>query len=250
LAVSIKANTNLVSLGTSLTYTITVTNLSATAATGVFLTNTVPSEAAFVSANTSVGGFVQSGGIVVAGFGPLAAGATAVLSVVATPTNAAVLIARANVASAEPDSNPANNVAFTATTVTNPAPALVDLGISLTAAPNPVIAGEPLAFSLTITNNSASVASAVFVTNTLPPNVNLVSVLPSQGTATTNVGIIIVSLGSVSNSNPATIAIVVVPQAAGALTNLVNVTGLEADSTNNSASAVVTVVGAQGSNWS
>ena len=88
-----------VNAGSTLTYTVSVTNRSASAGTGVVITNVLPPNVRFVSAVPSVGTASQAAGVVVANLGTLAGGATATLTIQVVPqtsgphTNAATVTA-------------------------------------------------------------------------------------------------------------------------------------------------------------
>ena len=63
---------------------------------------------------------------------------------------------------------------------------LVDLGVSGTSAPNPLLAGSNLTYTFTVTNNGPNTANSIAFTNVLPPNVSFVSAASSQGNCSTN----------------------------------------------------------------
>jgi uncharacterized repeat protein (TIGR01451 family) len=119
-----------------------------------------------------------------------------------------------------------------------------DLGVSMTAAPNPVAAGSNLTYSITVTNNGPDSAQGVAVTDALPAGVTFVSATASTGSCsgTTTVSC---NLGTFANAATATITIVVTPTAAGTLTNTANVTSTTPDpvTANNSATTSTTVTG-------
>ncbi|HWW00694.1 MAG TPA: proprotein convertase P-domain-containing protein [Candidatus Acidoferrum sp.] len=123
---------------------------------------------------------------------------------------------------------------------------VVDLGLSLVAAPNPVFVGSNLTYTFTITNAGPNSASGVTFSNALPANVTLVGASTSQGSLTTNGNVIIGNLASLSVGATATVTLVVQPgiAAAGSLTESALITSFETDlhSVNNTASTVTTVV--------
>lgn len=122
--------------------------------------------------------------------------------------------------------------------------ATVDLRLSLTAAPDPVVVGDPLTYSLAVTNQSSTTAMSVTVSNTLPTGVTFNTALPSQGTFTNKNGVVILNLGTITASNNASAAIIVISTAAGFLTNRAVIASTEPDSeyTNNSARIVTSAV--------
>lgn len=110
-----------VTVGSNLTYTITVTNNGPDAATGTVVIDTLPTGVTFVSSSASQGSC--TGTITVTcSLGSLANGASATVSIVLTPTAAGTLSNTASVSSAVADPNTANNAATASTTVNAPPP--------------------------------------------------------------------------------------------------------------------------------
>ena len=135
--------------GGSLTYTLTISNIGPSDATGVTLTDTLPISTMFVSASP---GCTQSGGTIICGLGNLTAGSSRQITVRVTVNPAVadgiVINNTATVSGAEADAIPGNNTATEPTTINK----VADLIISKTGTPNPVIAGQILTYTLTITN--------------------------------------------------------------------------------------------------
>jgi uncharacterized repeat protein (TIGR01451 family) len=171
-------------------------------------------------------------------------GAVTNVQVIVQPTSAGQLTNLFQVFANETDPVLTNNSATVVSTVTNGPPPVVDVALSLTAAPDPVAVGAPLTYSLTVTNNSSTTATGVVVTNTLPPNVTLFSLLPSEGSASNSAGVVTYTVGSLPNGIADTLAIVVIPEAAGLLTNTAVASSAQTDSqpTNNSVTNVTTAV--------
>ena len=103
-------------LGNSVTYSLTVTNNGTASATGVTLTDTLPSGAAFVSAT---GGAKPTGGVLTFTLGDLAAGADSKVTIVVTPTAAGSLNDVAKVSMDQTEPNPANSTLTLSTKVTS-----------------------------------------------------------------------------------------------------------------------------------
>ena len=99
-----------------MTYTLTVTNNGTASATGVTLTDTLPSGAAFVSAT---GGAKPTGGVLTFTLGDLAAGADSKVTIVVTPAAAGSLNDVAKVSMDQTEPNPANSTVTLSTTVTS-----------------------------------------------------------------------------------------------------------------------------------
>jgi hypothetical protein len=97
-----------------------VTNLGATAATGVSLRDDLPSGAGFVSASPSQGGCTGPGPVQCA-LGSIAGGGSATVAVVVSaPATPGTIVNKAAVAAATIDPNPANDAAQASTTVGAP----------------------------------------------------------------------------------------------------------------------------------
>jgi len=106
-----------VAVGSTLTYTVSVTNNGPADATGVTLTDTLPAGVTFVSATPSQGSCTHSGGTVTCPLGTLANGAMASVTITVTPTATGILTNTASVTSATPDPQADNNGASASTGV-------------------------------------------------------------------------------------------------------------------------------------
>ena len=109
-------------VGEQVTYTMLVTNLGPIhTATGVVLTDSLPSSMTFVSATTTQGSLVTppvgSTGVVTANIGSLAVNAQATVTVTVTATQAGPVTNAATVTGNETDTNTANNTDSSTTTV-------------------------------------------------------------------------------------------------------------------------------------
>ncbi|MGA8223949.1 MAG: hypothetical protein WB780_20030, partial [Candidatus Acidiferrales bacterium] len=120
-----------------------------------------------------------------------------------------------------------------------------DLGVSMTAAPNPVNTGSNLTFSITVTNNGPDSAQSATVTEALPAGATFVSSSTTVGTCS-GTTTVTCTLGTFANGATADITIVVAPTTAGTLSNTVNVNSSTPDPNpaNNSATTSTTVMSA------
>lgn len=100
-----------------LTFTATVTNRSEQSATGVTLTNSLPTGVNLVSATASSGECFQTGGEVRCDLGALGHGAVASVFITVTPAKEGALHHRVHIRSAEFDTDTGNNLAFQSTRV-------------------------------------------------------------------------------------------------------------------------------------
>jgi uncharacterized repeat protein (TIGR01451 family) len=133
------------------------------------------------------------------------------------------------------------------------APPGVDLSITKSGAPNPVVSGNRLTYTIAVTNNGPQDATGVTVTDALPASLHFNSVSSSQGTCTRSTvtspqpkgGTVTCSVGNLANGAKARITIVVTATTPGAVTNTAKVNGNETDpdSSNNSATATTNVMG-------
>jgi uncharacterized repeat protein (TIGR01451 family) len=230
--------------GQPLTYTLTVTNDGPFQATGVIATDAVPAGAVFVAASASQGTTDLVGGAVVARLGGLAAGASATVTIVVTPSRAGSLTNAADVAANEPDPNPDNN-SDTVTTTINPAPPPppVDLAVSKSA-PAAGVTGQDLSYTIAVSNAGPGDEPAAHLVDLLPPGVTFVSA--SEPPAVVTPGRLEFDLGDLPAGASRTIALLVRPTAAGTLVNQAVVSGVrrDRDPTNNAASATTTVTAA------
>ncbi|HWN10271.1 MAG TPA: FG-GAP-like repeat-containing protein [Pyrinomonadaceae bacterium] len=106
-----------VMVGNPLTYTIRVTNNGPSSATGVTVTDALPSQLTFVSATPSQGSCAFNSGTVTCAIGNLSASAVAVIAISVTPTTANTISNTATVTANEADDIPANNSATESTKV-------------------------------------------------------------------------------------------------------------------------------------
>ena len=118
-----------------------------------------------------------------------------------------------------------------------------DLGLFVSAAPNPVGVLSNLTYTLQVLNPGPGSATGVILTNLLPAGVSFVSASASQGACSTNGLQVICNLGTLTNGVTATATIVAMPAIAGAvLTNVAMVVRNEIDAnlTNNVVTNTVT----------
>ncbi|HEX9968436.1 MAG TPA: DUF11 domain-containing protein, partial [Solirubrobacterales bacterium] len=107
-----------VTVGSALTYTVTVTNLGPQEATNVLLDDRMPAQSDFVSAAATVGKCDDKGTRVTCQLGNLAKDATATVTIVVRPTKPGTIDNTATVDSAETDPVPVNDSATASTRVT------------------------------------------------------------------------------------------------------------------------------------
>lgn len=119
----------------------------------------------------------------------------------------------------------------------------VNLGVSLTDAPDPVAPGQQVTYTISVNNPTATPAENVTLRDDLPAGVAFVSATPSQGSCS-GTGPVLCALGSVGAVTTATIAVVVgAPGAPGTLVNRVALasTSIDPNPANDTAQESTTV---------
>ena len=234
-----------VTVGGTLTYTITVTNNGPSPATNVTVTDTLPGTTTYVSATPSQGSCTGTA-IVTCSLGSLANGANATVMVVVTPNTAGTISNSASVTLTENDPNTSDNITPAIATTVNPPPIIdADLSITKTDSPDPVaLVGDPLTYTITVTNNGPATATGVTMTDSLPASVTLVSATPSQGPPCSGTTTITCNLGTLASGSSATVTVIVTTKPpAEMIGNTASVYGNETDPNmaNNSVTATTNV---------
>ena len=166
--------------GTNLTYVATLNNAGPSDAQNAAITLPLPAGTTFVSAAASAGGSCNAASPVVCtwlGATTTATTRTATIVALVSPAQLANISATATASSSTNDPTPGNNSATATTTVTTSA----DLSITLTDAPDPVIAGTNLTYVATLSNAGPSDAQGATITLPLPAGTSFVSAAPSAG---------------------------------------------------------------------
>src|SRR5262245_37936173 len=166
-AVSVSSSLSSVVENQSFSYTISVTNAGPSDATGVVVTDTLPSGVTFVSASPGCAGTT----VVTCNIGTLPSAPsqnTAALGITVTALPASpgfTLVNTVTVASSS-DPNPSNDTA-SATTTVQPISNSADLRVSIQASPSPVSQGGPLTYVLSAANSGPLSVSAVRLSHTV-----------------------------------------------------------------------------------
>jgi len=176
--------------GGTFTYTLQTTNAGPSTATGVSITDTLPSGAHFVGVTSSTGTCSQSGGVVTCALPDILAGSTGVTTTIQVilPTDG-VYTNTVSGTTTSTDPNPSNNTNIVKTTT---AYAAADLQMNATASSTTVVAGQPYTYNLSVTNKGPdAVASGgqIFIAFQVPSGATVTQLPAGAGwTCTPNTG--------------------------------------------------------------
>jgi len=228
--------------GDTLTFTLTLTNLGVDGASGIVVSDPLPSGFSLTGNSPSQGSFTDPLWTV----GNLAAGASATLDLVATinPTGGYTNVATITAGIAA-DTEPANNQDSVAVNVVLPPPA-ADLALSKSVvlsddadASGGYSVGDTVTFTVTLTNLGPDAASGIQVNDPLPSGFALLGSSTSQGSFADPLW----AVGSLAVSASATLDLQARINPTGDYTNLAQILGSSPDDpnpANNTASATVT----------
>lgn len=218
--------------GQDFTYTLSIGNVGALDATGVVVTDVLPTEVSFVSASSNCS--VVSGTVTCA-LAALNVGASASFNVVVKPTAVDTISNTASVSSDFLDVDPSNN----SSSVTVTALPAADLVITKTA-PISAYQGQNFTYTLSVSNLGPSAAAGGVVTDVLPANVLFVAAPGCSSSA----GTVTCATPGLNVGASSTFNLVVESNAVGVYTNTATVAGTAADLivNNNSSSATTTVL--------
>lgn len=214
--------------GQPLVYTLTAKNNGPDNEGMVQLTQTLPTNATYSSADPDCTHDTNAGTVTCMKTG-LPNGATATFHVTVTPNQAGPISSEVNVSGDAIDENPTNDSAPGNATV---APA-ADLSITKTHSPSQAFRGENLTYTLKATNAGPDPATNVVVSDPLPSGVDLVTPLPTGCTSATTQGATTVTCTATSLAKDASqpFAITVKPNRSGSLSNTASVGSATADPT-------------------
>ena len=233
IAVTKTVDNSVPNLNSNVTFTVTATNNGPSTATGVVVSDPLPTGLVFVSASPS-GPYNSSTGAWT--IGTLTNGANQTLTIVAKVTGTSPVTNTATATAVQPDPVPGNN-AGTAT-VTGQA---ADISVLKTVSdPTPNI-GSNVTFVITAKNNGPSDATGVEVTDVLPGSLTLFTFNPTAGTYVPATGIW--HIGPLANGVTQTLSIVAtVNTTTPAINTAARTAGNQPDpnSANDTSSATVT----------
>lgn len=239
-----------VTAGTNATYTITITNNGPNAASGVVITDILPTGSNFVSITQTSGlnSFTlaqSSGSLTETSTTNIPSGAsdsfTLVVAAPATLGNGAAFSDTAKVQATNPDPNLVNNSATVTGTILNTSPN-ADVSVSLSTLSS-VSEGGTLTYTIKVSNAGPGSASTVVLKDTLASLFTYKSSTTSQGSVSVSGGVVTFAMGTIASGSGVTATIVVQATEDGSTSNSASVTSTTPDSNsaNNSASVSTTV---------
>lgn len=218
-----------VAVGGTLTYTLAVENLGPNNATGVTVTDTLPSSVTFVSATSADATCTNTGRLVTCDVGTLASGDTVIITITVMPQQDGNITNSAAVSGDQSDPVPGNNTASEETQVGAGAAEQVDLSIVKSDSPDPVDVGATLTYTLAVANAGPDTATGVTVTDSLPASVTYQSATTPDGSCSVSGQVVTCDLDPIAAMGSATITITVTPQQEGQITNVATVSSDESD---------------------
>jgi uncharacterized repeat protein (TIGR01451 family) len=176
-SVTNSASPNPVIAGNNITYTQVVTNNGPAASPNVTLTEGLPANTSFVSANGPAGWTCSGTTTITCAAATLASGAnatiTVVVKVIAGTAAGTVISDVVSVASDIEDPNTSNNTATANVTVATAGQS--DLAITSSASPNPVSDSNNITYTQSVINNGPAASGTATFSDTIPANTTFVS---------------------------------------------------------------------------
>ena len=254
LAISKSDEPDPVGASTTLTYTLSVSNVGPSTASAITVTDTLPPGVTYGNASGFGWNCDHNSGIVTCTMSSLAIGvAPDVIITVTTPVTGGIIVNTASLTATTPDPDVTNNVTTTDTLVT----ALVDLELTKVVTPSTVVPGQMLTYTLTYINHGPGAATNVLITDIESITVSIILTNVSyvySGAEITLVGSISYTF-QVADLAPGTGGIVTVtgvisPDLASdtsftntaTITASISATTVDTDTTNNSDVVTMTVI--------
>jgi uncharacterized repeat protein (TIGR01451 family) len=166
--------------GGALAYTVLVTNNGPADATGVTVTDTLPSAATFGAATSTQGSCTHAAGVVTCQLGTVPSGATATITITVTPTTPGTISNVATVSASTPDPTPGNDSDTEETTIGDVGGS-ADLGVTKAVDEASPREGDRITYAISVSNDGPDDATGVEVTDVLPAGLSFVSAFTSQG---------------------------------------------------------------------
>ncbi len=187
-------------VGNGFSYNVTVTNLGPDTAENVVLTDTLPANVSFVSADPQETIYDPFARTITWDLGSITAGAlpsSFTINVEAEAIGTAQN--RADVSSTTSDPNPDNNHATFDVIVNAPT---ADMEVTKNGPFSEIIVGDEFSYEVIVTNNGPNTADNVVLIDTLPANVSFVSADPQEAIYDPSTRTITWDLGSITEGAP------------------------------------------------
>jgi uncharacterized repeat protein (TIGR01451 family) len=232
--------------GGPVSYTLTLSNNGPSPATGVTLTDPLPSGLSFLSASAAQGSCSASGQTVTCQLGTLAPGGTAIATVTALVAASDAGGTVQNTATATADQPIARPELLSSNALIRPAagppPTTADLAITKTVNRMSGRTGEPLTYTITVTNHGPATAVSPTVTDAFSKSVKLVSAHTGTGSCSVRPPLTC-NLDSIPSGGTETITVIAKPTSIGTLRNSATVQSATPDpnAANNLAHATTNV---------
>jgi uncharacterized repeat protein (TIGR01451 family) len=212
------------SVGSNVTYVVTVNNAGPVAASGVAIRDTLPSGVTFVSATASQGSFNSSTGIWTVGNVPVG-GVAPLISIIGRVNATGSRVNTAEITASDqrdPDSTPGNGVATEddIASVTFDIP-VADLSLTKTTTNERPNQGSEFAYNVALSNDGPSPATGVTVRDQIPTGVTFISSTVTSGTYNATTGVW--DLGTVAAGATSSLTINVRMNSSAAVSNTAQV---------------------------
>ena len=231
LAITINPSTSTPTVGSNLTYILTVTNNGTADATNVTVNDFLPTNGTLIAAVPSQGSAATvRGTLITDNLGTIASGASATIAVTVSPsqTSSASIVNSANVSGNQLDPIPGNNSATSTLGLAGTGAAA--LSLAQVFSPTVSVPGQADTITLTVRNTGTGAATGVVLVDNLPVGVTLQTAAASQGSRPTLQNNVVTSnLGTIAAGASATLVLSVVPTAQA--TGRVNLAGVVATGT-------------------
>ena len=228
--------------GEPIAYTLTVANAGPSDAVGVSVRDALPDGIVFAAVEPA--GSCSGGAVVTCALGLVPAGATRTVTISGTVDPAAAAGPRTNTATTDSDTvdpDAGDRTASATTEIVSEA----DVGVTKTATPDPVTAGETISYAIRVANGGPAVARDVVLTDPVPGAIAVSSVDPEPACALGAGNQVRCAFGDLppGTSREITIVGTVAAGAGGTLTNTATATTATADPVpgNDAATAVTGV---------
>ncbi len=209
--------------GTNLTYTLIISNIGPSDATGIVVTDTLPAEVTLISATPGQGAGCSQSPITVCNLGSLSPGESTAITIVleVIASTAGTIENIAIVSSDQRDPQPDNNEISLLTSVNRQG----SLPFVKNDTPDPVRAGTNLTYTLHISSSGPSDMFGVVLTDTLPTETSFIEVTQTAGTCVHQSGTVLCNLGDMPEGSEATVQIITLvdPATLGQINNSASV---------------------------